>query len=152
MEEWKVLTGYYNNYEVSRDGEIRNVKTGRIMKQWINDKGYKYVTLSNKSKRKHFQVHRLVATMFIPNPHNLPVVNHKDRNPLNNCVENLEWCTQKYNVEYSHNVRVRCIETGKVYDNIRQAEEETGIHNGNISKVCRGERKSCGGLHFEYVD
>ena len=89
----------YPNYSVNHLGEVFNNKTGRKLKQTVK-KGYCSVYLYNEKGRKCFLTHRLVATTFIPNPHNLPEINHKDENSLNNNVENLEWCTRLYNVHY----------------------------------------------------
>lgn len=103
MERWKLIEEY-PNYEVSSEGKIRNRLTGRILKEVIKTKrsryGYRYVFLFKNSNRKMKLVHRLVAKAFIPNPNNYPQINHKDENSLNNRVENLEWCTQKYNMNY----------------------------------------------------
>lgn len=66
----------------------------------FNSLGYESVKVLCNGKRKHFKIHRLVATVFLPNPQNLPEVNHKDENPSNNCVDNLEWCSHKYNMNY----------------------------------------------------
>ena len=97
----------YLNYSVNDLGEVFNNKTGRKLKQTIK-KGYCGVYLYNKEGRKFFLVHRLVATTFIPNPNNYPEVNHKDENPLNNNVNNLEWCTSKYNNNYgTHKEKLR---------------------------------------------
>lgn len=108
MEEWRDIKGYEGKYQVSNLGRIKRLhqfrvgKTGRkcelsetIMS--VNQRGdYYTVTL----QKKCFRVHRLVAQAFIPNPDSLPEVNHKDENKLNNCVENLEWCTHQYNQAY----------------------------------------------------
>ena len=97
----------YPNYSVNHLGEVFNNKTGRKLKQTVK-KGYCLVYLYNEKGRKSFLVHRLVANIFIPNPNNLPEVNHKDENPLNNSVENLEWCSPKYNCNYgAHGDKVR---------------------------------------------
>jgi len=73
----------------------------------ITKLGYCSVELFNKGKSKRFLIHRLVAQHFIPNPDNLPQVNHKDENPRNNCVDNLEWCTAKYNMNYGNGAKTR---------------------------------------------
>ena len=97
----------YPNYSVNSLGEVFNNKTGRKLKQSVN-KGYCIVYLYNKNGRKSFLVHRLVAKAFIPNESNFPEVNHKDENPQNNRVENLEWCTSKYNNNYgTHKEKLR---------------------------------------------
>lgn len=102
-EIWKTIEEN-NNYSVSNLGQVRNVKTGRIMKINVrNDgdkasEGYCYVCLNGEMK-KNFRVHRLVAMTFIPNPNNYPCVNHIDGNKENNSVENLEWCSQLYNTQ-----------------------------------------------------
>lgn len=88
-----------SNYEVSSEGEVRNIKTGNILKGKYKN-GYKHVNLSYGKIKKTCQVHGLAASLFIPNPDNYPVINHKDENPSNNRAENLEWCTQSYNKGY----------------------------------------------------
>lgn len=154
MEEWRTITyddEVWERYEVSTKGRIRNVKTGRILKSNKNSVGYLCVSLCRNGEHKSFLVHRLVATMFIPNPHNLPEVDHIDRDKLNCCVENLRWVSKKENGENSGK-RVLCVETGKIYETIQQASEELGITHGNIVKVCNGQRKTCGGYSWKYVD
>lgn len=97
----------YPNYSVTSSGEVFNNKTGRKLKPSVN-KGYCGVYLYNENGRKFFLVHRLVAGAFIPNDHHFPEVNHKDENPQNNRVENLEWCTPKYNSNYgTHKEKIR---------------------------------------------
>jgi hypothetical protein len=72
---------------------------GKILKPGV-DKGYLKVNLLKEGKQKQYTVHRLVATAFLPNENNYPYINHKDENPSNNKVDNLEWCTPKYNANY----------------------------------------------------
>lgn len=100
-EIWKDIAGYEGRYQVSNFGNVKSLayKKHRILKIDINSNGYARVCLSNK---KWFFVHRLVANAFVPNPHQLPVVNHLDENRLNNSFNNLEWCTQKQNLAYSN--------------------------------------------------
>jgi hypothetical protein len=85
-------------YEVSENGQIR-LMTGRIIGQWSNDQGYKLVRLSKP--RKIERVHRIVAEAFIPNPKCLPFINHIDFDRSNNASVNLEWCTQRENLQHS---------------------------------------------------
>ena len=82
----------------------------KILKPYTNNKGYLVVDLRINNKTKKCLVHRIVAETFIPNPNNYPIINHKDNNPLNNNIENLEWCTYSYNLEYCYNQNRR-IET-----------------------------------------
>ena len=103
-EIWKEIEGYEGKYEVSNLGNVRSLKYARsnkvkLLKQ-ASDHGYKRVNLFKNGKRKSHWVHRLVAIAFLPNPNNLPQVNHKDENKTNNRMDNLEWCTIKYNMNY----------------------------------------------------
>lgn len=106
QETWKPIEGY-ENYNVSNMGNIKNIITGKILKPGDNGKGYKHVMLYNKEhKGKTIMVHRLVAKAFIPNPNNLPQVNHIDEDKTNNCVDNLEWITSEDNINHgTHNLR-----------------------------------------------
>ena len=130
MEEiWKPIVGYEGYYEVSNLGRVRSIdrfvidKTGRrqfkkgtLLNYRPDRQGYCIVSLSINRKYKTKCVHTLVADAFIPNPDNLPQVNHKDEVKSNNCVDNLEWCTAKYNANYG---------------NRNKKVIETNIKNGN---------------------
>ena len=107
MEEvWKIIDGY-RNYQVSTLGNVMNIDTGKILKGHNNGRGYLHVALYDENhKCKTIMIHRLVAQAFIPNPNNLPQVNHIDECKENNCVDNLEWCTSEYNINHgTHNLR-----------------------------------------------
>ena len=97
-EEWKPVENYEDLYWVSNLGNVKNKRKDKKLS--INLDGYYVVNLSKNGKSKIFTVHRLVAQAFIPNPDNLPQVNHKDENKLNNNVDNLEWCNSNYNHNY----------------------------------------------------
>lgn len=98
MEEvWKKIDGY-DNYWISNTGQVKSKFT--ILKTEVTDKGYLRVDLCKDGKRKHFRVHRLVAIAFLDNPSGYDQVNHKDENPANNSVDNLEWCDAAYNNSY----------------------------------------------------
>lgn len=178
MEEiWKDIKGYEGLYQVSNFGEIRSCSRARgnggyykskTIVGFINSNGYRLVLFNVNGKRKRFQVHRLVAEAFIPNPNNYNCVNHKDENKLNNSVGNLEWCSHKYNANYGTRnkkisinsgkaVLMRNITTGEVirmFYNISEAERCTGIAHQSIAKCClsRKHYNSAGGFKWEYAD
>lgn len=95
-------------YEISNLGNVKRSsdasykhKNKEYVKPYLNNKGYMCINLYKNSKVHKFQIHRLVAIAFIPNPNNLPEVNHIDGNPLNVKINNLEWCTHKYNIQHA---------------------------------------------------
>ena len=167
MEQWKTINGY-ENYEVSTAGNVRNKRTGRILKPAKN-RGYLQVGLYNENgKHKTFYIHRLVAIAFIPNPDNLPEVNHINENKEDNSVDNLEWISHKNNM--SHGTRgerqgkafkktlkekkinykkVYCVELDQEFDSITEAQEATGAWN--INRCCQGKQETAGGYHWKYV-
>lgn len=102
VEEWKDIEGYEGLYMVSNFGRVVSLqgRNPRVMKLGMTHKGYLHVGLQKNKQHKTIVVHRLVARAFIPNPDNLPQVNHKDECKTNNRVDNLEWCTDKYNHNY----------------------------------------------------
>lgn len=105
MEEWKDVIGYEGKYQVTATGRIRtlNFKGTGLTKELFpikNRWGYLTIQLYKDGRYHHYGIHRLVALAFIPNPDNLPQVNHKDEDKTNNNVDNLEWCTAKYNSNY----------------------------------------------------
>lgn len=99
--EWKLIEGFGGTYSVSNYGDVKNNRTGKLMKPRKNEKGYLHIGLTTNGKQKNMRVHRLVAQAFIPNPENKPQVNHIDFDKENNCVNNLEWVTNKENTQYS---------------------------------------------------
>ena len=114
MEEWRSIPGYEGLYEVSSYGRVKSLEISYIRKNGImdhkpeiilrpknNGTGYFTVCLYKNKTYKYYLIHRLVAQAFIPNPDNLSEVNHKDEDKTNNRVENLEWCSHKYNMNYN---------------------------------------------------
>ena len=117
MEEiWKDVLGFEDAYQVSNCGRIKRKKRTdsnnrthkeRFLSPSIYPNGYMNVELRMNNKKRRVSVHRLVAEAFIDNPLNLPQINHKDENKLNNHVSNLEWCTAQYNIRYNDGVKRR---------------------------------------------
>ena len=149
-------------YAVNEFGVIRNRKTKKVIKPEFNSRGYYYIILkSSIGKPKHFLVHRIVASAFIPNPHKYPQVNHKIEDKTDNRAENLEWCDCKYNVNFgSHNAKIAktlgkkviCNETSAVYCSTGEASRKTGLSRTMIGYNCNKLAENVGGFHFEFVD
>lgn len=163
MEEiWKDISNYEGKYEVSNLGRVRRLSyngTGEIkfLKQSTNKRRYKRVGLCKNGKMKNCYVHRLVAITFIPNPNNHKEVNHKDENPANNNVNNLEWCTSEYNNNYgTRNKRAGESKKGKSFSEEHKkklSKSHKGKHRSEetkkkISKSLRGENSPFYGKHL----
>ena len=166
-EEWKDIEGYEGYYQVSNFGRVKsldryvkdtkrncfNFVKGRIMSPSSADKKhYMQVGLSKNNKVIHYLIHRLVAQAFIPNPNNLPQVNHKDENKENNRADNLEWCTAEYNTNYGTRALRQGISSGKTvyqynkegvlentYHSERYASKEIGVSSTSIHACCVGK-------------
>ena len=163
LEIWKTIENY-PDYMVSNLGRIKSFKYGRekILKQAKDKDNYFSVNLSKEGKQKTYLVHRLVALHFIPNPNNLPCVNHRDENKQNNCTSNLEYCTVEYNTNYgTRNERVskailQFSKSGKIiikkWDSLSQASKELKINCGNICSSLKGKYKTAGGYCWMYYD
>lgn len=161
-EIWKDILGYEGLYQVSNFGRVKSLKFGkeRILKLIKDKDGYFIVNLYKNKKIKSFRVHRLVAEAFIDNPDNLPQVNHKDENPSNNVVSNLEWCNAKYNINFgtrSKKVSKKLSKPVLQYtldgEFVREWKSYSECkRNGfnHVDMVCRGKRKSCGGFIWRY--
>ena len=168
MARWMPVKGYEEQYLVSDEGEVLSlrrkvfngkgfgIRQSKFLKPGLRGKNghyYKFVILSNGEVVERKAVHRLVAEAFLPNPDNLPEVNHKDENRLNNHVENLEWCTREYNAGYSKNKAVLQFCDGEQiaeYKSIKVASQQTGISRNCISNALRGRAMSAGGYQWYY--
>ena len=147
----KDIPGYEGLYAVTSCGKVWSYRRKRFLKPGLIGDGYEAVCLPNGVME---YVHRLVAITYIPNPNNLPVVNHKDENSRNNCVNNLEWCTMQYNIEYSLHQRVRCIETGKEFISITECAKQMNLPFQafkSFMSLGRVRKNSFAGYHFERV-
>lgn len=152
IEVWKDVQGYEGLYQISNLGRVKSLyKNTKILMPRLNNRGYQYVMLFKDKKYKHFLVHRLVAQTFIPNPDKLPQVNHIDENKENNCVSNLEWCTNIYNNLYRGKAKRVGIKEGicvaqynlkgelvKVWNSAHEAARE-GYNASHIRECCLGQ-------------
>ena len=184
FEEWRDIKGAEGTYQISNQGRVRSVdridangakRNGIILSQKVARSGYKTVSLYFNQRWHHPSVHRLVAEAFIPNPNNLPQVNHKDEDKTNNCVDNLEWCSAKYNTNYGlrnkkagENISKanrgkpqpqRCKEIEKfdmdgnyitTYGSVGEAANSIGKPSSYISTCLIGKTKSCNGFIWRY--
>ena len=160
MEKWVPINDF-PEYEVSDEGRIRNIKTGRIMKSSVNSRGYSQVCLRSNKQQYTKRVHRLVADAFHDKDRNDLDVNHIDGNKQNNKMSNLEFCSRKENIEHAYRTglkeeprktKVRIIETGEVYDSLVACSKAIGGDRCQIHRCLIGKEKSCKGFHFEPAD
>ena len=193
MEEeiWKDIAGYEGHYQASNFGRIRSLdriikcngrndfkSKGKILKLGTHKRGYKTIMLHKDNNVKLMLVHRIIAECFLPDKSNFKSmpdedrslvnldelqINHKDENKENNCVENLEWCTNSYNAHYGTRIQ-RCKKNNnqnvlvnqyddkgnciKVWNSIGEVERTLNIYN--VSSVCRKKYKQTKGYYFGY--
>ena len=175
LEVWKDIEGYEGYYQVSNKGRVRSLDrfvavsnkkyknntrkrmSGKVLSPHLYNHGfYPAISLCKDNKWRTKRIHRLVAEAFIPNPNNYPQINHIDGNKQNNCVENLEWCTDRYNKDhakendlYNHDPKVPTKsvvqldkETNEYinrFDSIVDAANKTGANQGRISGCCKNK-------------
>jgi len=187
QEIWKPIEDYEGYYEISNCGRVRSIKrmvmssirnggkrivSERMLTPRIDRGGYLRVTLVKSGcKRKDVFIHKLVAEAFIPNPDNLPIVNHKDENSSNNYDWNLEWCTQGYNINYGTGTQRRSATRkangnggrgrrivqldldGKLiqeFVSVRDAARQLGISRDTIKAVLSDKKESYNGYKWVY--
>lgn len=181
LEIYACIDGF-PDYLVTSKGRVLSLKHGKLeeKRQFTSGQGYKRIEISKNGNNFKFQVHRLVAQAFIPNPDNKPQVNHIDENKINNHVSNLEWMTAKENTNYgtgidrrsithsitmsdgrqkgyNHNRSVPVLGINKVnndikfYSYIRESIKD-GFNPSHISDCCKGKRKSHKGYTWHYID
>lgn len=172
MEQWKDIKGYDGLYQVSNLGRVKSLKRKvwngkkyytipeKPLKLGFNGRYY-HVRLSKAGAVKIYVVHKLVAEAFIPNPNNHPVINHKDENKTNNNVDNLEWCSIKYNCNYgnrNNTLRKKIYQYDlqgnfiKEWCGMRVASRELNICYSSIYKCCSKKVNIAGGYVWSYAN
>lgn len=178
-EIWKPVRDYEGLYEVSNLGRVKSLSKfhctsknysslgywskEKILKPIVGVQGYLYVNLYKNKKNNFKRIHILVAQAFIKNPNKFPMVNHKDENVMNNVVSNLEWCDNKYNLNYGtaqerkaqkHNKPILQFDLEgnfiKEYESITQVSKETKIPISSISANCHEQRNKTNGYVFKF--
>ncbi len=165
-EIWKPIKNYEGLYEISNFGRVRSLtRYKKILKPCPNERGYLMVDLSKEGKRRKYFIHILVANAFLSNPNNLPQVNHKNEIKTDNNADNLEFCTNNYNLNYgSRNKRIRDKIAKKVvqysmqekilnvYESMTEASKKTGVTVQRICDCCKGRIKTSGGYKWRYAN
>ena len=168
IEVWRAVPNYEGLYEVSNLGRIKSLynykRNGNNILVPRIKRGYLTVGLRKNGVRKWHSLHRLVASAFISNPNDLPQINHKDENKLNNNVNNLEWCSVSYNNTYGTRIKKVTEKTGKhvlqfdkkmnfikEYPSIAEATRSVGLKSiSGISLCCSGKYETAGGYKWTY--
>lgn len=162
-EDWKDINGYEGLYQISNLGKVKSLKNNKILKENLNE--YKQVKLYKNGDGKYYKVHRLVAIAFINNPYKLECVNHKDEDKYNNNVDNLEWCTKKYNCNYGRRNEIMSKNKSKykivqkdkdgkiikIWSSIWDLEHNTSFNKWTIRQCCKNKCKTVYGYQWEYL-
>lgn len=174
MEMWKTIKGF-DNYKVSTNGRIQNIKTGKILIPFTTKNGYQVVSQSRGGRSCKLYVHRLVAEAFIPNENTDLQVNHLNGVKSDNRLENLEWCTSSENhlhrsrtlgikrspehmrmmcdlARVTHYKQVICVETDVIFDSVVDAAKSINRKPCSLVDALKGRHETCGGFHWKYKD
>ena len=162
-EVWVNICGYENNYKISNYGRVYSVKNNSIINGYITKKGYHRVNLYKNGKSHSYAIHRLVALHFIPNPGQKNEVNHINGNKSNNKVENLEWVTNKENIDYTYKYsmskaqkKVAKIDKNnnvilEIFVSLAEAGRQTNSKYQNISRCCKNKNYTHNGFKWIFA-
>lgn len=157
------ILGYEGLYDITEDGTVTNLLTGRVLAGSVNSYGYRVVSFTKNGIRKDKKVHRLLAQTFLPNPNNYSDVNHIDGNKLNNSLDNLEWCSRQMNNDHARKILrldyaikpvIQSTLSGKVIAIWSNATIASTFVNGNATLIlacCSGTATSAYGYLWEYA-
>lgn len=163
QEVWKDVKDYEGLYKISNLGKVKSIANNKYLK--VNTTGeYAYVGLYKNKRKTNKKIHRLVAENFIDNPNGYLYVNHKDENKWNNSVNNLEWCTQKYNCNYGkrnekmrrskNKYKIKQIDLDgkilKIWEDVLELKNNTKYNIRVIRSCCEHKCKTCYGYKWEY--
>ena len=157
----KDIKNYEGLYAITSCGKVWSYKSKKFLTPRKHSSGYLRVNLYKDGIKIDYYIHRLVADAYISNPNGLLEVNHKDENKHNNSINNLEWCSREYNINYgtrnkknsdAKSIAVFCLELNKVFRSIKDAANEVGISPVYIGRCCKGKQKTSGGYHWQYAE
>ena len=163
---WKNIKGYEGFYQISDEGQVKSLigKEAKLISCTRLKSGYIDFGLCKDKKKYHHLAHRLVGIAFLNNPNNLPEINHKDENKSNNNVDNLEWCTSKYNSNYGTGIARSAKAKEKKTNQLTRdnkfikswvsqtvASNSLGIPRAHICSCCNGNRATTGGFKWEHA-
>ena len=162
-ETWEDVPGYVGIYKISNLGRTKRIRimSEKIIKPWVSRTGYWQVGLHKNGKKKNYNLHRLLAIVFLPNPNCLKQVNHKDGDKINCSLENLEWCTASQNSRHAYDVLkappskpiVQKIKDGEIVNRWFSGMDavRAGFESSGITRCCKGENKTHKGYVWEYA-
>lgn len=166
MEKYIVLQGFYDCYSVSNMGNVKNLRTGKVLNPSIRPDGYKSVLLSRDGKKMSIRVHQLVAQYFLEKSESKTDINHKNGVKHDNRAENLEWCTKGENMQHAHDtgllkskysnkdILVYDFETSELlftFQSVKQCAKFLGLNPSPIYRVLKGRNNHHKGYSFEYA-
>lgn len=157
-EYMKDIAGYEGLYAITSCGKVWSYRNECFLKPKIRGRGYLTVNLWKDGVFKTKKIHRLVAEAFIPNPDNLPQVNHRDENKTNNCLQNLEWCDAKYNNNYGTRIEkikkpiLQFTLDGEFVREWPSASDVSKEVQSNIVTCLKGRYKTAYGFIWKYKE